>query len=132
MDRGQLQYALKRSMYSLRDRDGRHVRWAQRPEVFEWLRNGTVEPVWSGKRIRYIRLAGARIADFEGGNRPAGEKPYSHNHAVAEYHTDPNGRVHKRNALDANPRGVWTLRRIPADQAEIYREVYASVVRSQP
>lgn len=49
----------------------------------------------------------------------AGTK-YHHNHFVPEFFTDDQGRNHKRNELDANPQGVFTLKRIDPRDREIF------------
>jgi hypothetical protein len=48
----------------------------------------------------------------EGAPRIKAGTTYHHNHFVAEFYTDDFGRNHKRNELDANPQGVYTLKRI--------------------
>lgn len=81
----------------------------------------------SRRRLRTIQLE-------DGPSRPRAGTRYSHCHAVSEEYaiTRPDGEreVRRRDPLDANPAGVWTLKRLDASLRPLFTVVLDGCVSS--
>ena len=93
--------------------------------VREMIRNGVARGVGPKNRLDGCVL-------YDGPVRWAAGTTYVHNREVADTWTDPDGVVHRRNAMDANVRGVYTLKRLSHLDPEDFRKVERSCVRDQP
>ena len=98
--------------------------YAKEREVRELIRSGCAF-AFSGPKKK--RLYGCVL--LEGPSRPHAGTRYVHCREVSETWTDRDGIVKKRHPLDANPRGVYTLKRISHLDRPLFMQVQTDCLK---
>lgn len=104
------------------------VQEGDRLNRLEWLTEDQARDMLRAGQARFVRRKGSVRAlvlqpnarstvEFRSRNRSA---RYSHDHEVAETYLDDQGNLRRRHPLDANPRGVWTLKRLDGSLRRIF------------
>jgi hypothetical protein len=88
---------------SVQDASGKHLYWADEEEARQLIKERKVRILRTKKRIRGLRAVGSIVAS----QATLRGKGYSHDHET-----------------NTNPKGVWTLVRIP----ESTRDIFTSVI----
>ena len=90
------------------DRAGAHVCWLEASEAERLIARGEVEVLGSNRRVRAVRWAAAEAREEPRRLYVIRRRSYGDSH---------------RRETHENPRGVWTLDRIPARHRKIFLAV---------
>lgn len=105
---------------------GVHLFWVDEARARELIAERKVRFFRRGGKMRILVALTAELLDTKGSKQ--GSPKYSHDHEVSETYLGDDGQLKHRNPLDANPKGCWTLRRLPRSTRQLYRTVVAGCV----
>lgn len=108
----------------VQNRAGELLFWAKESQARRLLSDGRVRLLATRRRVHALEVLDA--LDAEPSSSPVTRTRYSHNREVPEVVVDADGVERRVHPLNANPRGVWTLKHIPNQ----CREIFGAVVNS--
>ena len=112
----------------VKDRSGDVLYYVNAKSARRAIERGTLLPLGTKNTVRALQIPPqyddskiVPITAFTG-------QHYSHHREVSDTYTDRNGREQKRDKVEGNPEGVWTLKRLDERIAPMFDSVLAETL----